>query len=139
MADAKGADAAKVEAMEKRILELEAENKRIREDALRATTGFDESGTVQWTGRNMEEACKVASDKAGKKRFLTEAQFHEQDRNWQDRGMPGPNDLRHGNKAEIREFDAKTGVEINADPRLAPRTVAPVRVGTVVDETVTGL
>lgn len=136
MADAKVTKDADLSAAEKRIAELERQNAELRLAEQSRTSGFDNTGTVQWTGRNMEEACKESARKAGRK-CMTEAEFQAQDRDWVDRGMPGPNDLQaNRNRAALREYDAKTGVEIGADPRLAARTVEPARVGKHVVETV---
>lgn len=129
MADAKVTKDADLLAAEQRIKELERQNAELQRAERARTEGFDDTGTVQWSGRNMEEACMESARKAGRK-CMTEAEFQAQDRDWVDRGMPGPNDLASNrNRAALREFDAKTGVEIGADPRLAPRTVEPSRVG----------
>lgn len=135
MADVKG-DKDALLAAEKRIAELEAQVKEQAAETARATQGWDDTHTIQWTNRNMEEASQASAKKAGRK-CMTEAEFQAQDRAWVDRGMPGPNDLQaNRNRGQIREFDAATGKEIGADPALAPRTVAPGRVGQTVVETV---
>ena len=123
-----------LEVAQARIAQLEKENAEWRELERINREGWDESHTTQWTGLNQEESGRKSSEKARRK-FMTHEEFRRRDEDWINRGMPGPNDFRGQIPgAQLREFDAKTGVEIGADPRLAARTVAPSRVGGTVDE-----
>jgi hypothetical protein len=135
---------------EERIAKLEAEKALLAEEKALATEGFDRHHLTQWRENkskvrnplkpdtflnSREEGDRRATEKElgeGAK-YLTQAEFNAIDKDWKRRGMPGPNDLR--SRAAIREYDARTGEEIGADPRLAPRKVEPARVGTVVDKT----